>query len=156
MIQLKQYANNTNNIFSIKAKTIYEKVRLALLRQRADMNFFFPVERKGSYEYKGPFTNDEIAERFHLQLPIGAINIVGAEKREMFVPDLVRVAYEHNDLEIVNRASIALKRIGGVEFFPWDLMPLSNWWVKNSINYTNWPYESYIHAHKLLASCKYK
>jgi hypothetical protein len=152
---LQQLAAGTNEVAPL-AQAMLSKVQRTLILDLADTTFLIPLEREGETDYRGPFTNDELAYRLLFSSPDGAINIVGNEKRTIFVPRLVQIAHNSKDLWTINRAAKALKEMGCVDFFPWDTGPLDRWWSENQSSYTNWPYGLHSQGIAAFSGCRYR
>jgi hypothetical protein len=153
--QLQILAAGTNEVAPL-AQAMLSKVQRTLILDRADMSFLVPVERVGETDYRGPFSNDELAYRLLGPSPDGPINIVGNDKRKVFIPRLVEIAHESKDLWTINRVAKALKEMGCVDFFPWDIGPLDRWWTDNKASYTNWPYALYSEGNGAFGACRYR
>lgn len=153
--QLQQLAAGTNEVAPL-AQAMLSKVQRTLILDRADTSFLIPIEREGEKDYHGPFTNDELAYRLLAPSPDGAINIVGNEKRTIFIPRIVEIAHDSKDLWTINRAAKAIKNMGGPDFFPWELAPLDRWWAENKQAYTNWPYALYNQGNSTFGGCRYR
>ena len=153
-LHLQELATGSNEVAPL-AQAMLRKVQRTLILDRGDTSFLIPTERKGETDYRGPFTNDELADRLMSSTPDGAINIVGNEKRTIFIPHLVEIAHESKDLWTINRSAKALKEMGCVDFFPWDIGPLDRWWSENRSSFSNWPYALYSEANAVFRGCHY-
>jgi hypothetical protein len=131
------------------------KVQRSLILDRGAITSLILVERKEGTEYKGPFTNEELAIKLISPIPDAAINAIGDLKQLLFVPKLVEIARNSEDLWTINRVSKALKDMVNVDFFPWDLNPLDMWWAQNATKYTSWPYTEYLQAESAFSATKY-
>jgi hypothetical protein len=151
--ELQTIASGTNETAPL-ANAMFNKVRRTLLLDRGATTFIAVQEDK---VYGGPFTSDELAI-FLLTAPSpaldGIVNIMG--KQTLLVPKLVELAHQSKDLWTINRIAKALNDMTGVDFYPWDLKPLDDWWAKNSIYYTNWPYNQYLKAYEAFKSTHYE
>lgn len=154
IVELRSLASGTNQISEI-ARALFNKLQRSLVLDRGNQTFLTPSEKADGVDFSGPFANDELALTLRGPMPDGAINIVGKDKLKIFIPELVDIARNAKDLWTVNRASKALNDLVGINFYPWDITPLDEWWKTNSILYTNWPYTSYDRAMGYFSSCRY-
>lgn len=152
--QLQELASSTNAIAPL-AQAMLNKLQRTLVLDRGNTTFLSPREVKGDKDYSGPFCNDELAIRLLSSIPDSAINIIGTEKRMVFVPKLVEIAHTSKDLWTINRVSNALKNMVGVDFYPWDLGPLDAWWSKHQTGFTNWPFTVYMDGMNTFSSGNY-
>lgn len=142
--ELLNLAQGTNEIASL-ADAMVRSVRRTLRSDRSGPTYDVPVMSTGEHDYGGPFTDDELAFQLvdRAGIAVGAVNIIGNEKRMVFVPDLVEIAHTSKDLWLLNRVSLALEKMVGVKFSAWDPQPLDRWWSDHKASYTNWPISEY-------------
>jgi tetratricopeptide (TPR) repeat protein len=154
--ELLNLAQGTNEFASL-AEAMVRNVRRTLLRDRSADAYDVPLRSLGEQKYGGPFTSEELASQLadRVGVAVGAVNVIGNEKRTMFVPDLVELAHTSKDLWLLNRVSLALERMVGVQYSPWDLQPLDHWWSNHKASYTNWPGSEYAAADASFRACKY-
>jgi len=150
--------SQTTNLFAKDAGQIVWALRRDMEIDRQSFTEYVPVERIGEeYEYKGPFTSEEIAYR--LRIPSGiesAANAIRKENLKCFLPELVTLAAQEKNLWVENRITHAISALSGQTHYPWTLEGLSNWWQTSSSQYTNWPYARFEKGIELLNATKYK
>ena len=143
--------NGTTNIAPL-AKAMFNKLQRTLLIDRAqDGRVIINSEAFGS------LTSDEIADALETAKSPeldAIVNTMG--KQPLFVSRLVELAHQSKDLWTINRIAKSLNEMTGVNFYPWDLQPLNNWWARNSSKYTNWPVEHFRNALQEVASAHYQ
>jgi len=142
-IQELQKIAQGNGETAALARAMVDVVQKNLLIDSGSISMIGLTEDVSGSQYKGPFTSDELVLGISSasgSVVDGIVNKMGDNK--LFVPTLVDLAHRSKDLWTINRISKKLKELGGVEFFPWDIQPLDNWWMHAHSNYTNWPSES--------------
>src|ERR1035441_2528859 len=141
--ELQTIAQSTNETAPL-AQAMFNKIQRNLLVDSSASSYVAFVETEGDKQYRGPFTSDEFALRLSASsgtVVDGLVNILSDNK--LFVLRLVDLAHQSKDIWTISRISKKLKDMTGVDFFPWNLQPLDQWWDKNSSNYTNWPLDKY-------------
>jgi tetratricopeptide (TPR) repeat protein len=154
--ELQTFAQGTNEIAPL-AQAMFNKVQRTLILDRGALSYLIRAEGTGTNQYGGPFTSDELAMDLLSSSGStmdGVVNLLGNQK--IFVPKLVELAHQSKDLWTINRIAKALNDITGVNFYPWDLQPLDQWWAQNKMNYTNWPYDQYAKADAAIHATRYE
>lgn len=153
--ELQTIAQGTNETAPL-AQAMFNKIQRNLLIDRYASSWVTFVETSGDKEYTGPFTSDEFAlslsDTSGTSLD-GLVNILSDNK--LFVPRLVELAHQSKDMWTISRIGKKLKEITDVDFFPWNLQPLDEWWRDNSSNYTNWPLAGFNVGFNALATGKF-
>jgi len=156
--QLTIIAGGTNEMARL-ATAMVRKIERSLFLDKGNpqiLELCLTGEHEGEPLFKGPFTSDEFAIFLFAPSPReAAVNSVATEKRILFVPRLVELAHTRGDLSFLNRVSLALERICGVRFAPYDVGSLDRWWAVNKTNYTEWPFTDLSRGISSFASCNY-
>lgn len=144
---VREIAATEASPFRSRAKEIAQGIERVLEEERASIQEYIPIERIGKHEYQGPFTDDELAERFGVSpdkaSPEGVINYARREKRPIFVKDIVSAIKGSNNLRLRNRAAYAVAELTGRNFKAWEVSELETWWADHSQEYPAWPHDPY-------------
>ena len=154
--ELRSFAQGTNEMAAL-AHEMIRKVERTLSLDKGAAVWAAPSLQHGELRFTGPFTSDELASGLlEAGFEEGYVNVIGQERRMLFVPKLVELAHSSKDLWLINRVSLAIKDMVGVESSPWDLTPLDQWWAQHKTSYTNWPYDNFARAIDSFRRCNYR
>ena len=140
--RLWQIAQTTNQYSSYASATIYGVINRLRIDRLSLTWTTFREPHDGTY-YNGPFTSDEIATTILSFLPEAAANAAKDDDLPLLIPELVGLALSNANLQVKNRAVLAIQHFTKMDFQAYDLKPLRDWWSANQATYTNWPYVEY-------------
>ena len=129
------------------ANQVLDELDRALARDRSD---FSPKRHlvifSGTNFYNGPFTSDEIAQRFQDTLKDqtsfnreGFVNSAVELKQPLFMSQFMEFFTNETDLGVADRLTIAISDLAKQDFRPRDFERIQTWWISHQAEYTNWP-----------------
>ena len=149
--------SQTTNDFAADANQLVWSLRRQMELDREQKTEYVPIEQAGDYDYKGPFTSEEIATRLRARPTVeSGANLARKESLKAFIPQLVMMAQDEPNLWVQNRITYAISTLADENFMPWDTAGLKAWWAGHGTSYTNWPYKTYDEAMSLVGACNYK
>jgi hypothetical protein len=135
-----------NSNLSDFAKRVIDNIQYRLDRDRVEG--LGVVERVLQDRNEKPDFNQQIpTEDIVMALEAGqkesAANVIRRERIKSLVPYLVDSAKTEKNLWVNNRITYAISVLSGMNFFPWNINELEEWWVKSEKDYPRFPYEAF-------------
>src|ERR1035438_7639525 len=96
--ELRSFAQGTNEMAAL-AHEMIRKVERTLSLDKGAAVWAAPSLQHGELRFTGPFTSDELASGLlEAGFEEGYVNVIGQERRMLFVPKLVELAHSSKDL----------------------------------------------------------